>query len=265
MGGKGGAQEAASKAGAAQDLTLMQSMNLYNKTAPFRTAYYNMFNDLLSGKIPLEQEAFNPAFSAMLRPVNAQYDVARENVLGNTPVGGRLQDELTNVETARAGSVGNLTSQWITDMMNKMYGVAFQTPQTSMAGLENVMNLGSQAAQGVAQGAGKSADVCCFIFIEGDRLSDNVKTLRDKMFPKGGLVENGYRRMAGKLVPMMAKNWLVKKAVQILMLNPICAIADNHFGRNHYGWIFWPVGWFWKWVWEEMGRGNTKSILGQTM
>jgi len=95
---------------------------------------------------------------------------------------------------------------------------------------------------------------CCFIFIEGEMLTDNVRSLRDMLFPKGSSVEIGYRKMAQWLVPWMAQNWFIKKIIQFTMLNPICTIADHFYGYNSWGWVFRPIGHFWKKVWERMGR-----------
>jgi hypothetical protein len=107
---------------------------------------------------------------------------------------------------------------------------------------------------GSVQGMKTGGETCGFIFIEGNALTDNVRTLRDEMFPKGGIVENGYRRLATWLVPKMSRNWFVKKIVRVIMLNPICSIADHYYGYNSYGWVFRPIGHFWKKVFEKLGR-----------
>jgi hypothetical protein len=108
------------------------------------------------------------------------------------------------------------------------------------------------------QQTGATGQICCFIFIEGNRMTDNVRTLRDTFFPRGGTVENGYRKMARWLVPIMARNWFVKKNVQIVMLNPICSIADNYYKQNSYGWMFKPIGCFWAKIWRRLGDDTTK-------
>jgi hypothetical protein len=95
---------------------------------------------------------------------------------------------------------------------------------------------------------------CGFTFTAGNRLTNNVKTLRDELFPKGSPVEIGYRKMCKWLVPRIDRNWFVKKVVRAIMLNPICSIADNYYGYNSYGWVFRPIGYFWKNIWEKLGR-----------
>lgn len=95
---------------------------------------------------------------------------------------------------------------------------------------------------------------CCFIFIEGERLTTNVRRFRDSLFTKGGVVELGYRRMAKWLVPIMRRNWFVKEIVKATMLTPICSIADYHYGYNSSGWMFRPIGHFWRKVWETLGK-----------
>ena len=106
----------------------------------------------------------------------------------------------------------------------------------------------------MTSGFNSAGSNCCFIFIEGERFTNNVRNLRDTMFPKGGVVENGYRKLAIWLVPKMARNRLVKGVVRAIMLNPICSIADHYYGYNSYGWVFRPIGHFWKKVFERLGR-----------
>jgi len=118
---------------------------------------------------------------------------------------------------------------------------------------KNIAKMG-QITSGANAGMGMGGDICCFIFIEGERLTENVRSLRDTMFPKGGVVENGYRKLARWLVPKMARNRFVKGIVRVTMLNPICSIADHYYGYNSYGWIFRPIGHFWKKVFERLGR-----------
>ena len=127
----------------------------------------------------------------------------------------------------------------------RMQGVT----QGSMLGIRE---LSSGIRSGVSGGAAGGG--CCFIFIEGDRLTDNVRNARDTFFPKGCTVENGYRKMAKWLVPIMHRNWFIREIVRFIMLNPICNIADHYYGYNSWGWIFSPIGHFWKKVWERMGR-----------
>ncbi len=181
----------------------------------------------------------------------------------------------------RGGSLANILQSGHTDLIEKsvkaMYDMYSQAPEGiaktfgSMAGLdqqslqtmlgfyakekdresqEKIAKMGqiSQAGSGWTQGK------CCFIFIEGERLTDNVRNLRDKMFPKGGVIEKGYRRMARWLVPRMARNWFIKEIVRATMLNPICLVADCHYGYNSYGWMFVPVAKFWAKICERLGR-----------
>jgi hypothetical protein len=147
------------------------------------------------------------------------------------------QTQLTNLQRNQQASefIKNLHLQ---DEMAKR-----QQFQSSMTGMS-----------GAVQGGGGGSGGCCFIFIQGELLTDNVRMFRDEMFPKGGIVENGYRKMAKWLVPLMARNWFVLKNTEMLMLKPICSIANHYYGYNSYGWIFTPIGHFWKKVWERMGK-----------
>jgi hypothetical protein len=149
---------------------------------------------------------------------------------------------------------GEAAQKWLDEkiiMRKRAKEAEAAAKQSSQQGMG--MKMMSPYGQG---GGGGGGGGCCFIFIEGQRLTDNVRNLRDFMFPKGGTVEIGYRRISRWLTPRMARNWFVKKVVQIIMLDPICSIADHFYGYNHYGWILRPVGYFWKGVFEKYGKAK---------
>ena len=168
-------------------------------------------------------------------------------------------------EQTISGTLGAQRQAWEgtvgqgTDIAQFLENLSLQEKQMLMQAYLGRKGIKSQediAKMGQISGTAGSAmgSKCCFIFIEGDRLTDNVRDLRDNLFPKGSPIEIGYRKMSSWLVPLMARNWFIKRIVRFIMLDPICNIADHYYGYNSWGWIFRPVGHFWKKVWERMGR-----------
>jgi hypothetical protein len=73
--------------------------------------------------------------------------------LSNIPKGGQLTDQMSNVETARAGSLGQLGSGVAQDEYNKLYGMATGASGQAMGTLANIG--GQQAMANAQQTAGK--------------------------------------------------------------------------------------------------------------
>ena len=82
---------------------------------------------------------YSPLYNAARSGLESQYDVARQQILGGTARGGAQTAALSSLDRGRAYDVGSLQSQitgsLVQDMINKAYGVAWSTPQTSMSGL----------------------------------------------------------------------------------------------------------------------------------
>ena len=95
---------------------------------------------------------------------------------------------------------------------------------------------------------------CCFIFNEGERLTEAVKRYRDKYFPPDSYVSKGYKIMAKWLVPWMRKSRFVKRVVQKIMLNPLSSFAEAVEAKSQKGWFYAPIGIFWCSTWDQMGR-----------
>ena len=79
----------------------------------------------------------------MMRPnIEAQYDVARENLMGSVPRGGALTQGLADIETGRAEQLGSvpamISNQLIDQLQKEAYGAAFQAPSAAMQGLGTV-------------------------------------------------------------------------------------------------------------------------------
>jgi hypothetical protein len=111
----------------------------YAETAPVRDTLLFQMQDFLKGGDPSKSPTFAPLYANARAGIESQYNVARENVLGNTPRGGAQVSALTGLESDRAGNIGNaqnaIESNIFNDILQKTYGVAFNAPQQSMAGL----------------------------------------------------------------------------------------------------------------------------------
>ncbi len=87
-----------------------------------------------------------------------QYPVARENILSTNPSrGGQLNNQLFNLDVARAGEVGGLRERVINNALGLASGVAFQTPATVLGARDNSAQRQAIAAQLQAANAGAGA------------------------------------------------------------------------------------------------------------
>jgi hypothetical protein len=150
MGGGKGSSPAASPY---EDAAAKMAKELYAQTDPLRQSLLGDLSSVAAGTYNPESSAtYAPLYATARSGAEAQYGVAKENILANTPRGGGQVDALANLESARAADVGEipgmLSNQIIQDMMAKAYGTAFGAPQQSMAGMNSVAGTyGNRAAQ----------------------------------------------------------------------------------------------------------------------
>jgi hypothetical protein len=88
---------------------------------------------------PANLPGYTPTYDISRRGVEAQYNQAVNQAIGQTPRGGALSDALTRLNLGRAESVGQLpgqiSSSLIQDQLNKAYGAAFNAPSQAISGL----------------------------------------------------------------------------------------------------------------------------------
>lgn len=106
-----------------EQLAAMAS-ELFSQTAPMRES---LIGDMTSAAAGTYNPSKSPLFSPRFADVNKQYARARENIMSSTPRGGGLTAALTNLEGNRAGSVAEVNSGIINDMLSKAYGTAFSS------------------------------------------------------------------------------------------------------------------------------------------
>jgi hypothetical protein len=88
---------------------------------------------------PAKLPGYTPTYDISRRGIEAQYNTAVQQAIGNTPRGGAMSDALNKLNLARAESVGQLpgqiSSSIIQDQLNKAYGAAFNAPSQAISGL----------------------------------------------------------------------------------------------------------------------------------
>ncbi len=130
---------------------------LENKQSSGTTATTQPSSGLTSSSLynPYNLPGYAPLYQLARTGLESQYNPARENIMASTPRGGALYENLAGLEMSRAQQAGELpatiAAPLISDIYNKAYGVAFQSPQTSIAGL-SAANQGLSSRTGAAYG-----------------------------------------------------------------------------------------------------------------
>jgi hypothetical protein len=129
---------------------------LFQETAPTRNLLEGSLNQFLStGVTPT---LFSPVYAAGKDAIEKQYGVAKDQLMSGSPKGGTVGDALAQLESGRASDLVNLKSGIASDLFSKAYGMAYSTPQTSIAGLSGAGQsfATQQAAQSASAGNAKS-------------------------------------------------------------------------------------------------------------
>lgn len=101
------------------DLLSNITRQYYTQTGPVRDAIIKRAQDIMAGNFsPSSSPLFGPAKQA----VEDTYGTARENIMSQIPSGGRLYDELSNLESNRAkdlaGTMANILNQEYSNAFN---------------------------------------------------------------------------------------------------------------------------------------------------
>lgn len=142
-GGKGGGGDTSSSKALEQI-----AEDLFKETRGLRAGTIERLEDTLGGEFPA-----GPVFEGQKLTTEQAFDRARESVISQTPAGGALTGALTDVETARAGTLAGITTDIFQRDLQAAQGAAFGAPQISIAGLGSAAGTQAQLAQ--AQAAGK--------------------------------------------------------------------------------------------------------------
>ena len=147
----GGSASAAAAANPYEAALAEIALRGYSQTDPLRQGLLGQMGEVASGTFnPMKSPTYAPLYSAARSGAEAQYGVAKGNILGSTPRGGGQTEALANLEGVRAADVGAIpgmiSSNILNDLLNKAYGTAFGAPQQSMAGLTSASQTYGNAA-----------------------------------------------------------------------------------------------------------------------
>lgn len=96
-------------------------------------------------------------------------------------------------------------------------------------------------AQKMGQMSSSFSGGCCWTFIEAEGgIPEEVRRYRDEKHSKSSNVALGYGWMSSWLVPLMKKKSWVKKLTKALITQPMTKYAQWYYGKNRYGWMFYP-------------------------
>lgn len=161
--GKGDGGSSAPKESSYEKALARMAEELYGQTKPLRGRLLNQMGGIVRGKTTPQQTAlFKPIFSQAKQGIEDQYGVAREDILSTLPRGGTQRKGLTDLAIGRAEQSSALPAQIssgiLQDMIDKSYGVAFGTPQTSISGLGTAAGtFGAKQSQAMASESQENA------------------------------------------------------------------------------------------------------------
>jgi hypothetical protein len=163
--------KASNQAEDAANLQAQIAKQLFDEASPLRSANLNELAEYArTGVLPTAlRTSLDPLYATGREGLESQYSVARENLLSQNPSrGGQLNQQLAELDKARAGSVGRLRSDILgqyelplrqnlfTLGVNTGLGQSTQGLQGLGSSAQNFMSLANTAAQQYGQ-AGQSA------------------------------------------------------------------------------------------------------------
>ena len=140
MGGSGGKGKTTPTVSPYEEAAAGIANKTYAETTPVRNDLLSQMGNFLQGGYDVSKSpTFAPLYANARSGIESQYGVAKDAILAGTPRGGGQTAALAGVESDRAGNLSNtqnaIYSNLFNDILQKTYGVAFNAPQQSMAGL----------------------------------------------------------------------------------------------------------------------------------
>jgi len=123
------------------------SDQIMNMTSNLRKNYVGGLEDFTQGNFNI---ADHPMWAGGRSAIGDQYQVAKDNIIGNTPTGGSLNESLGNLEGARAKDLTGLISQIQQDMLNRTQQTAFGTVPSAISAQSNLANNQTSLANNAA-------------------------------------------------------------------------------------------------------------------
>ncbi|MHB8123111.1 MAG: hypothetical protein ACYDG4_13255 [Desulfuromonadaceae bacterium] len=124
------------------------SQDYYGSTAGLRGDVISNLSDFMKGELdPVASSMYAPAKMTAER----QYNTARDQVLSDSPAGGALFDNLTNLSAKKAGTLVDEIGKIVMDEYNKAYAMAQGSQTTAAAGAQGAASAGTQGMGALAQ------------------------------------------------------------------------------------------------------------------
>lgn len=194
------------------------------------------------------------------RQADASIQQGASGLLGQQQ--GRMDQTALSAAGAGMGSFFNLMQDQqaagsLSSERSKLYAdlvPTYTALTTKMLGNEK-NNLSGKGAQ-TSSSVGGGFNLCCFIFLEAydGVLPESVRKYRDMVAPESSFRRVGYVRMSKWLVPAMRVSEGARKLTSCLLTEPLKAYGEWYYGKNKWGWVFWPVKQVWFKVWEQLGK-----------
>jgi hypothetical protein len=182
------------------------------------------------------------------------YEGAAARNLGLSKAGTRASAWQAGEEARQAG---------LLQMMGMGRGLQQQVQTGLGAGSSSSLarsQMQSQREQARMQGITSGVTGCmCRKFIAGKELTENVVRFRDAFFEKGSFIDLGYKLDSMISVPLM-KNKTFRFLAKWLCLKPLGAYADFFFGKNRWGFLLSPIGFWWVGFWVITGATISQVV-----
>jgi len=212
--------------------------------AEYLPSYISQFQGVANGNY-----SGSPIYNALTQAARDQADQAAAQQAGQISSAPGISSPakaaaLNNLGTTATSSAAGAGASGINNMLQTLQQYALASPS---------IGVNTQSATTSGGGGGSSVGLCCFIFIEAEGLTNEVRKFRDMHFFSGGKVDTGYRRIAKWLVVKMKKYPWLKRCVQVVMTRPLGNVAAWVFDRNTMGWVYLPLAYMWIGVWSIFG------------
>lgn len=136
-----------SSSGNAASIQADIAQRLLQQTDPLRSALIDRSMQFVGGNMDVSA---SPVFRAIKGQTESQYANARNNIIGDTPVGGPLIAALTDLEGKRANALGQGAGAVADSEITRALGLATGQTGQAVSGLGQAANLQAMIAQSEA-------------------------------------------------------------------------------------------------------------------
>lgn len=218
--------------------------SLLQQASPFQGAY--------------EQAVLNPSYA----PTSASEQNILNSLMDLTASRGAVRGLGAPTQESLATAIApTLEESKQNNINNLMNAIQTQIAELTAKGGLGLELAGLQMPQPYVGSEGKQSSMsspgCCFIFIEAydGKLLDVVRKFRNERITERN--RRGYYRLADKIIPLMQKSKFFKGMVKFCMTDPMVSYGKYYYGIGKLGFIFKPIGLFWMFIFNYLGRKNS--------